>query len=160
MNEHSFVRAVHRQLEDNIYHWKINDRYAGGVADAMYVGWSGEVLFIEYKYTKLPALASTVMRPNLTKLQLMWLADMHNRGLETRICIGAEGKGVLLHVNNREITTSDFIQHALTPKQLAQEISGIVNYDGNSRLQSRRVRVHSSTRREQASERRVVAERH
>ena len=53
MNEHGFIKSVHRHLPTDIFSWKIHDTFTGGVPDAMYAGPAG-ILFVEYKYTKLP----------------------------------------------------------------------------------------------------------
>ena len=44
MNEHSFVKSIHRKLPSNLYRWKIHDAFTGGVPDAMYAGPAGILL--------------------------------------------------------------------------------------------------------------------
>ena len=33
MNEHSFIRAIHKSLPAEVYRWKIHDTFTGGVPD-------------------------------------------------------------------------------------------------------------------------------
>ena len=76
MNEHSFIRSIHRYLHPDIHSWKIHDTYTGGVPDAMYSGPAG-ILFVEYKYIKaLPKKETTTLKHSLSALQLQWLERM------------------------------------------------------------------------------------
>ena len=74
MNEHGFVRSVHRQLSPDVFVWKINDKYAGGVPDAFYAG-PARCLFIEYKYVKLPKRDTTLVKTSLSEQQKLWLQE-------------------------------------------------------------------------------------
>lgn len=76
MNEHSFIRSIHRHLHPDVHSWKIHDTYTGGVPDAMYSGPKG-LLFVEYKYVKsLPKKDTTSIKHSLSALQLQWLERM------------------------------------------------------------------------------------
>ena len=76
MNEHSFIKSIHRHLHPDIHSWKIHDTYTGGVPDAMYSGPKG-LLFVEYKYVKsLPKRDTTSIKHSLSALQLQWLERM------------------------------------------------------------------------------------
>ena len=76
MNEHGFIKAVHRHLSDDVFHWKIHDKFAGGVPDAMYVGPAG-VLFVEYKYLKdFPKRPTTPLKINVSPLQIAWMENL------------------------------------------------------------------------------------
>lgn len=87
VNEHSFIRAVHRHLSSDVFHWKIHDKFAGGVPDAMYVGPAG-VLFVEYKYLKsLPKRPQTPVKINVSPLQTAWLQRIEQHKLTNVNCI-------------------------------------------------------------------------
>lgn len=76
MNEHSFIKSIHRHLHPDVHSWKIHDTYTGGVPDAMYTGPKG-LLFVEYKYVKsLPKRDTTSIKHSLSALQLQWLERM------------------------------------------------------------------------------------
>lgn len=95
MNEHSFVKAIHRKLSPDVYKWKIHDTYTGGVPDAMYAGPSG-VLFVEYKYVKqLPKRDSTIIRHSLSKLQIDWLERMKH-STKVALILGIEDFALII----------------------------------------------------------------
>lgn len=88
MNEHSFIKSIHRYIPSETYRWKINDNYAGGVPDAFYCN-NGNVLFIEYKYVpKPPKRGSTVIKPDLSANQLIWLRGRHEQGIPVGVVLG------------------------------------------------------------------------
>lgn len=100
MNEHSFIKAIHKKLAPEVYRWKIHDTYTGGVPDAFYAG-PANILFVEYKYIKqLPVKDSTPVKTSLTKLQAAWLETMQKNGVQVALIIGSP--------NNICIKTSDF----------------------------------------------------
>ena len=88
MNEHSFIKAIHRKLPKDIYHWKVSDRFTGGVPDCYYEGSKG-ALWIEYKYLKsLPKKTTTPINPGISKLQLAWLERAERNGVNTMLVAG------------------------------------------------------------------------
>ena len=98
MNEHSFVKSIHRYLHPDVYKWKIHDTFTGGVPDAMYVG-PKSLLFVEYKYVKeLPKRDTTLVKHSLTPLQLQWLERI-NGPSRSALVIGV-GNTALILVND------------------------------------------------------------
>lgn len=96
MNEHSFVKSIHRKLPKEIYVWKIADRYSGGVPDAMYAGPNG-ILFIEYKFVKaLPKKPETLIKTTLSPLQTQWITRMQNWNHSVLLVIGFPDKTCLV----------------------------------------------------------------
>ncbi len=88
MNEHSFIKAIHRKLPKDIYRWKVSDRFTGGVPDCYYEGSKG-ALWIEYKYLKsLPKRTTTPINPGVSKLQLAWLERAERNGVNTMLAAG------------------------------------------------------------------------
>ena len=88
MNEHSFIKAIHRKLPKDIYCWKVSDRFTGGVPDCYYEGSKG-ALWIEYKYLKsLPKRTTTPINPGVSKLQLAWLERAERNGVNTILAAG------------------------------------------------------------------------
>ncbi len=127
MNEHSFVKSIHRKLPSNLYRWKICDAFAGGVPDAMYAGPAG-ILFVEYKYLKtLPKKSKTAVKIDLSKLQLAWLVQMMNFGHSCNVVVGHEGRALILsepaqltspvnsaYYQKNSIPINDLIDHIVT----------------------------------------------
>lgn len=116
MNEHGFIRAVHRKLPPAIYRWKINDNFEGGVADAYY-SCNGGDLWIEYKYLPaLPKRPDTAIRTSLNARQKHWLDQRHAEGRRVAVVIGApEGSAVLTSPDqwHAPLTRDDFIRIAI-----------------------------------------------
>ena len=63
VREKEFINKVHKHLPKEIYRWKINDPYHGGVPDTYYAGSTG-FCFIEYKYQ------DTLPRRDTSKIQI------------------------------------------------------------------------------------------
>ena len=88
MNEHSYIRRIHKKLPSHLFKWKIKDDYAGGVPDAWYCDQHGS-LFVEYKYVPTyPKRGSTVIRAKLSELQRIWLRDRRESGYPVAVIVG------------------------------------------------------------------------
>lgn len=126
MNEHGFVRSVHRQLSPDIFVWKINDTYAGGVPDAFYAG-PARCLFVEYKYIKLPKRPTTLVRTGLSEQQKLWLNRMLNLGKPVAVVLGSnEGNIILTNSQwSNSLTADCFRQKAVSTKAVASWIEAI-----------------------------------
>lgn len=124
MNEHSFIRSIHRQLPDFIYKWKINDNFQGGVADAYYSANGGD-MWVEYKYLKaLPKRSDTSVKLGLTGQQILWLNERRAEGRNVVVVVGSpQGHRIL---TNKKWTaaesTSEFIRSAVATKDVAAYI--------------------------------------
>ena len=96
MNEHSFIRSVHRSLHNNVTKWKIHDRYNGGVPDSFYMGPKGS-LWAEYKYLKqLPKRDNTNLRLGLSLLQIEWLNLLYEYNHTVCVILGVEDTALIL----------------------------------------------------------------
>ena len=95
MNEHSFVKSIHRYLHPDVYKWKIHDTFTGGVPDAMYCG-PKSLLFVEYKYVKeLPKRDTTSLPHSLSPLQLQWLERINGPSTAVLI-IGVDDTAIII----------------------------------------------------------------
>lgn len=117
MNEHSFIRSIHKLLPKEVYKWKINDPYQGGVADAYYSGPAGD-LWVEYKFIKsLPKRTTTVIHftKHLSPLQQTWLKDRHKEGRAVAVVVGSDKGHVILPGDTflNPLNVGDFIRTAL-----------------------------------------------
>lgn len=96
MNEHSFIKSVHRSLHNNVTKWKIHDRYNGGVPDSFYMGPKGS-LWAEYKYLKqLPKRDNTNLRLGLSLLQIEWLNLLYEYNHTVCVILGVEDTAIIL----------------------------------------------------------------
>lgn len=126
MNEHGFIRSIHKKVPSSIYKWKINDNYAGGVADAYYSGNGGD-LWVEYKYIKaLPAKDTTLVRIGLSAQQKLWLSNRFKEGRKVVVVIGSPDGTVILDVPenwNRDMQKHEFISRAIDKSQIVSYIT-------------------------------------
>lgn len=126
MNEHGFIRSIHKKVPSSIYIWKINDNYAGGVADAYYSGNGGD-LWIEYKYLKaLPAKDTTQIRFGLSAQQKLWLSNRYKEGRKVALIVGSPDGTVLLDLPedwNRDMPKHEFISRAFDKQKIVSYIT-------------------------------------
>ncbi len=85
MREKEFINKVHRKLPKEIYRWKINDPYHGGVSDTYYSGPNNHC-WVEYKYKEdLPAKLNSKIKINLSEQQRIWLTRQKEHGVFTYV---------------------------------------------------------------------------
>ena len=122
MNEHSFVRSIHRYLPPEVYAWKIHDTYTGGVPDAMYCGPAG-LLFVEYKYVPaLPKRDDTLIRHSLSELQIQWLERVSGPATAALV-IGVENTAVILMRDfAQNISRMHYLEQNITRQDVAEWI--------------------------------------
>ena len=124
MDEHGYIRSIHKKLPPDLYHWKINDTFQGGVADAFYRG-NKRILFVEYKFIKtLPVRETTLIVPDCSVLQIKWLKDSYNDGVPTVVIVGSPHGGVLfLHrAWEKGVCKQTFLGHTLPAAAIAAAI--------------------------------------
>ena len=98
MKEKDFINKVHKALPKEIYRWKINDSYHGGVPDTFYSGPNG-FCFVEYKYKeKLPKKSNTHIKITTTEQQRIWLRRAQSHNLNAYI-VFASGDSVYVITN-------------------------------------------------------------
>lgn len=127
MNEHSFIRSVHRSLHNNVTKWKIHDRYNGGVPDAFYMGPTGS-LWAEYKYLKqLPKRNKTNLRLGLSLLQIEWLNLLYEYHHNACLIVGAEDTALILLEKQwtTNISKQYYMEHCIPRKEVAEYIQSI-----------------------------------
>lgn len=112
VQEKEFINKVHKHLPKEIYRWKINDPYHGGVADTFYSGRANHC-FIEYKYKDtLPTKPTSKIKMNLSAQQRIWLTERANHNIFTYAVLGS---------GNQVYVTEDFTITELTVKQFNDE---------------------------------------
>lgn len=116
MQERQFITKVHKNLSSDIYKWKINDSYTGGVPDCFYTGPAGHC-FVEYKYKKeLPKRDTTLINFNLSALQAIWLTERNKQGVPCYLVV-AVGNLVVITQNFEKANkylTSEFLEDSMT----------------------------------------------
>jgi hypothetical protein len=124
LNEHGFIKAVHRHIPSEVYRWKIHDTYTGGVPDAFYCGPAGS-LWVEYKYIKLPKRKTTVVTFGTSELQRIWLTRMALYGQTTLLAIGWQQSAQVFYGSNlqQKVRQDELVQNPLHFKGLAALIT-------------------------------------
>tara|TARA_B110000503_G_C7039754_1_gene367710 strand:- start:87 stop:488 length:402 start_codon:yes stop_codon:yes gene_type:complete len=117
VQEKDFINKVHRKLPKEVYRWKINDPYHGGVSDTYYSGPNNHC-WIEYKYKdNLPAKLNSKIKINLSEQQRIWLARQQEHGVFTYAVFGS---GDRVYVTEdftlTHITVETFIKEAISFK--------------------------------------------
>ncbi|MCL1142944.1 hypothetical protein [Shewanella gaetbuli] len=133
MIESKYTSNIHQRLPANVYHWKINDNFAGGVPDAFYRvldNPDAKPMWVEYKLIKaLPKRASTRVIPDLSPQQLVWLKQTVNNSEIVRVVVGVESEkvdrqvtGIILEPNKWEtgFTSEEYHSNKLTYSEMAK----------------------------------------
>lgn len=121
MNEHSYIRSIHRLLPKNILIWKVNDTFASGVPDAFYAGPRG-TLFIEYKYVKkLPVRSATKIKTCITPIQLLWLNRYQTFGHEAYVVVGCGCQSIIVDdfKSLQALNKKDFLENQQNTAEVA-----------------------------------------
>lgn len=127
MNEHSFIKSVHRYLPLDLFKWKIHDTFAGGVPDSFYAGPAG-ILFVEYKYVKkLPKRDSSILKTSLSPQQIQWLNRMTDFNQRAAVVIGCEDTAIILEnkIWESPLTKLYYVQRAVPRKAVAEWIASV-----------------------------------
>ena len=124
VREKEFINKVHSQLPKDVYKWKINDPYHGGVSDTYYSG-PADHCWIEYKYKdNLPAKLSSKIKINLSEQQRIWLTRQKQHGGFTYVVFAS---GDLVYVTDdfelTHITVEQFKNQAVPFKIFIQVLT-------------------------------------
>ena len=127
MQERHFINKIHKRLSSDIYKWKINDAYHGGVPDVFYSGPGGHC-FVEYKYKKeLPKRHNTFIKFGVTAQQCAWLNARKDEGVRVFVALGV-GKSIVFN-NNFDVvnvyTVRDYITEAMSIDDFIDELEKI-----------------------------------
>ena len=127
MQERHFINKIHKRLSSDIYKWKINDAYHGGVPDVFYSGPGGHC-FVEYKYKKeLPKKHNTYIKFGVTAQQCAWLNAHKDEGVPVFVALGV-GKSVVFNDNFDVVnvyTVRDYITEAMSIDDFIDELEKI-----------------------------------
>tara|TARA_B110000116_G_scaffold45548_1_gene37797 strand:- start:6107 stop:6538 length:432 start_codon:yes stop_codon:yes gene_type:complete len=132
MNEHTFTAAFRKKLPADIYWWKINDNFAGGVPDAFLEGTNRD-LWIEFKYIKaLPKRPDTLIdltnQKYLSKLQQKWLKRREAKRGDTLVCVGCPQGVALFWENSWDTPMPAKAFHAMCHPNIENSIIDIAHF--------------------------------
>lgn len=127
MDEHGFIRAVHRLLpaDPRFRVWKINTAYTGGKPDCHYCGPKSD-LWVEYKYLKrLPVRDNTGVAIDLSELQKDELQFLADSGRPVWVVVGSPKTAVVLSVYEAlaGINTGEYKTRCLPYSRVAELIA-------------------------------------
>ena len=127
MQERHFINKIHKRLSSDIYKWKINDAYHGGVPDVFYSGPGGHC-FVEYKYKKeLPKRHNTYIKFGVTAQQCAWLNARKDEGVPVFVALGV-GKSIVFNDSFDVVnvyTVRDYITEAMSIDDFIDELEKI-----------------------------------
>lgn len=115
--------------------WKVNDNFAGGVPDAFYRHRQGKrPLWAEYKFIKaLPKRTGTIVKPNLSEQQLIWLKEAIAANELAVVIIGCEDIKYQRQVCGVVMTDPNEWEHGITAGLFAERAETL-NYNAMARF--------------------------
>lgn len=121
--ENTFIASVHRLLPKSIYALKNHNEYNGGIADVWYDGPKGD-LWVEYKFITVPKRDDTLIKIDLSKLQLQWLKDRYNNGRNVAVVVGCKDGGVWIEdcYWEESMTVTEFQRLCIHRQELVEQI--------------------------------------
>lgn len=123
---------MHKHLPKEVYRWKINDPYHGGVPDAFYSGQANSC-FIEYKYTEsLPKKESSYIKLNLSEQQRNWLKLQQNNNLFVYAVFASPGQVYVIEdFNLKQFTLKEYNERSCTFNNFIKALSSFCLQKGN-----------------------------
>lgn len=118
VREKEFINKVHKHLPKEVYRWKINDPYHGGVPDAFYSGIQNHC-FVEYKYKDtLPKKLTSKIKLELSAQQRNWLKLQKTNNLFVYTVFACQDHVYVIEdFDLKEFTVADFYNKATTFKE-------------------------------------------
>lgn len=117
MNESGYTRAVNKKLPKNVFAWKINARYAGGVPDCWYSSPDGD-MWVEFKY--LPKLPKK-LTAKLSALQKEWLNKRFDEGRKVAVIVGSPEGAII--IQDKKWDQQQVVKTPLNKTQVADWIN-------------------------------------
>lgn len=129
--ENNFIANIHKRLKVQVYAEKMYNPLRGGTPDVYYEG--KRMLWVEYKFIPLPSRDSTLVLPQLSDLQNLWLKRCYANTFRARVIVGfKEGKhyyGVVYNSPDEwteTMTTQEFKRHARPIEDIVRYIESQV----------------------------------
>ena len=127
VREKEFINKVHKHLPKEIYRWKINDPYHGGVPDTYYAGSTG-FCFIEYKYQDtLPRKDTSKIQIHLSTQQRLWLKQQHEFNIPVYVVLGSQDRVYTTqNFDLPHITLKEFRKNSILFTEYMQNLTNIL----------------------------------
>lgn len=122
--ENNFIARVNKHVVS--YAEKTNNPYRGGMPDVYYEG--ERHLWVEYKFIVVPKRDTTLIIPDLSELQKLWLRRCHTNTKRARVIVGCKEGGVVLSQPagwEAGMTTADFKLYMLKARELGEHIDSL-----------------------------------
>jgi len=119
MNESAYTRKINKLLGDDVYAWKISDRFTSGIPDCYYSG-AHQDLWVEYKI--IGDVRSTKCCAALSALQSKWLRDRMAEGRNVAVIVGVGTKKGLI-LTGEDIFLPLDVSNAVSCKEIAEWIT-------------------------------------
>lgn len=128
--ESTFTGAVHKYLPPGRTHpyWmKNSNTYTSGIPDVWYSGIAAD-LWVEYKFIVVPVRGDTIIKPELSALQMDWARKRMAEGRNVAVIIGCKDGGVIFENLEWEsgITAAAFKVRVQSRKEIAEWIMDYV----------------------------------
>ena len=126
--ENTYIAGVHKHMPADVYKEKMSNPYRGGTPDFFYE--ARHQAWCEYKFIEVPKRADTVIKPNLSALQLDWLQRCHTNGHRCFVVVGSRAGGVMLRTVGtwkHGLSAGEFMESIKTKKEIADLITSIVS---------------------------------
>lgn len=123
-----YAQGVNKQIPTHIYREKMANPYRGGTPDFFYE--ARKQAWVEYKFVELPKREETLIKPNLSALQLAWLQRCYDNGHTAAVVIGSRAGGIMLRAPGNwlhGVSAGHFIENIKTKKEMAQLITALVS---------------------------------
>lgn len=91
--ESNFIARVHKHLAKSVYAEKMYNPLRGGTPDVYYEG--ARHLWVEYKFIDVPKRFETLVVPELSALQKLWLRRCHTAAGRALVVVGCKEGGVV-----------------------------------------------------------------
>jgi hypothetical protein len=126
--ETTFTASVHKHLPPgrrDPYWIKNNNLYTAGQFDIWYSGMARD-LWVEYKFIVLPKRGETLIKPELSELQLDWGKKRHEEGRNLVVIVGCKEGGVIFKHRDweRQLYRTEFESRLCSRKEIAEWIMG------------------------------------
>ena len=129
--EKTFIAKIHKALSKEIYRWKINDPYHGGVPDVYYSGLAG-CMFVEYKYqAKMPVKLTSKIPINTSTQQKEWLKKAISHSVPAYVVVGAADKIVMTQeIDKTFFTVKEFLEQAYEFDEYIDKLTSVLTTGG------------------------------
>lgn len=118
-----YANAVNKLIPAHVHREKNNNPYRGGTPD-FYYEWRKQ-RWVEFKFVEIPKRAETIIKVNLSALQVEWLQRSYDNGHQPLVVVGSKAGGVVLRTPGtwtRGLLAGAFLDQAVSRGEIAKII--------------------------------------